>query len=281
MIQDLRLSGCGFLERPLLPMNQERLFHLFYVFDGSGLLTVDSSSWPCGRDSLFFFPSLEVALPQPVSRSRLTILHLSFTCTSHHMVRELVKLPHNLPSPAWARDLFLAILQECSLKPAFYTDLCSLYLEQLLVPAMVSRSRDSGTCSPAFPTRGLTGSSLPASSPNVLSSPSLNAVCAHVDRHLGEDLSLPVLCDIARQNPRQLGRLFRREFHQSAVEYISSRRISRAKELLYFSSCSVTEIAEQCGFKSVHYFSRVFKKKTGRSPADYRRNCLGAIISRH
>lgn len=57
-------------------------FHLFYVFDGSGVLIVDSSSHTCSRDSLFLFPSLEVAVPSPGSRSTLTILHLPFTCPS-------------------------------------------------------------------------------------------------------------------------------------------------------------------------------------------------------
>lgn len=261
MIQDLRISGYGFLERPLLPMSHERLYHLFYVFDGSGLLTVDSSSWPCGRDSLFFFPSLEVALPQPDGRTRLRILHLSFTCSSHEMARELAQLPHSLPGNAGARDLFLAILQEFSLKPSGYADLCALYLEQLLVPVMVRRLRGGP------PDRGLPVQVLP----DRQADPALEAVCAYVGRHLGEDLPLSALCDIARLNPRQLGSLFKREFHQSAVEYITGRRLSRARELLYFSPCSVTEIAEQCGFKTVHYFSRVFKEKTGFSPGEYRK----------
>ena len=57
MIQDIRLTGYDFLDKPLLPLAVGQNFHLFYVFDGSGVLIVDSSShtyscsppwrWPC------------------------------------------------------------------------------------------------------------------------------------------------------------------------------------------------------------------------------------------
>ena len=43
MIQDIRLTGYDFLDKPLLPLAKGQSFHLFYVFDGSGVLIVDLS----------------------------------------------------------------------------------------------------------------------------------------------------------------------------------------------------------------------------------------------
>ena len=112
MIQDIRLVGYDFLDKPLLPMAMQRQFHLFYVFDGSGVLIVDSSSYTCSRDSLFLFPSLEVAIPTPASRSSLTILHITFTCASPDMDRVFTLLPRLLPFSAENRSLLMEILHE-------------------------------------------------------------------------------------------------------------------------------------------------------------------------
>ena len=141
MIQDIRLTGYDFLDKPLLPLAKGQSFHLFYVFDGSGVLIVDSSSHTCSRDSLFLFPSLEVAVPSPGSRSSLTILHLPFTCASPNMGAEIARLPRLLPASPEHRSLVMEILHECILKRPLYEDLCSLYLEQLLIPLAAASYR--------------------------------------------------------------------------------------------------------------------------------------------
>jgi len=54
-------------------------------------------------------------------------------------------------------------------------------------------------------------------------------------------------------------------------------RIAKAKELLWNSSKSITDIAMQTGFSSSQYFSRVFRKYAGMTPADYREMWRGKI----
>ena len=264
MIQDIRLTGYDFLDKPLLPLSAGRQFHLFYVFDGSGVLIVDSSSYTCSRDSLFLFPSLEVAVPRPGSRSSLTILHMAFTCASPHMGGELSQLPKLLPFSPEQRGLVMEILHECLLKRPLYEDLCSLYLEQLLVPLAAAAYREKQAISHA---------------PWIAKRPEgpLAEACAYIDRHLGEDLSSDTLCEACRVSSRQLNSLFRRTFHQSTMEYIGNRRLARARELLCFSRSSVTEIAERTGFKSVHYFSRVFKEKEGIPPGEYKKRIARSL----
>ncbi len=265
MIQDIQLIGFDFLDAPLIPMDTDRVFHLFYVFDGSGVLIADSSSYGCGRDSLFLFPSLEVAIPQPAARSALTILHVSFACSSPDMIRELCRLPRLMPSAPENRGLLMELLHECILKRAFHRELCALCLERLLIPAVVRLARQTRLLSP------VSGLSCPADSP-------LSHICAYIDAHLGEELPIDSLCQTARMNPRQLNTLFKKAFHQGTVEYIRGRRLAKARELLCFSQDSVTSIAEQTGFKSVHYFSRVFKESEGVSPGEYKKR-LGRVLA--
>ena len=101
--------------------------------------------------------------------------------------------------------------------------------------------------------------------------------CAYIDRHLGEDLSSDTLCEACRVNARQLNSLFKKTFNQSTIEYIGNRRLARARELLCFSRDSVPRIAESTGFKSVHYFSRVFKEKEGIPPGEYKKRIARSL----
>lgn len=58
-------------------------------------------------------------------------------------------------------------------------------------------------------------------------------------------------------------------------QYIIEMRINRARELLAYTSQSVSEIAEVLGFESLYYFSRLFKAKTGYSPSEFRELGIG------
>ena len=273
MIQDLKLTGCDFADSPILPLDRERRFHLFYVFDGSGVLIADSTSFPCGKDNLFLFPSLEVAVLKPGSRSSLVSLHLTFTCASSSMALEFTRLPRLLPCAPENRALVMEILHECILKRPLHEDLCALYLEQLLIPAAARAARETFPASPGSPiSPGFpVFPSFPAPGGPRREDGPLAELGAYIDRHLDQELSLDVLCEVSRMNARQINGLFKKAYHLGTVEYIRSRRLKKARELLCFSQSSVTQIAERTGFKSVHYFSRVFKEHEGISPGEYKK----------
>ncbi|NLY17752.1 MAG: helix-turn-helix transcriptional regulator [Clostridiaceae bacterium] len=64
--------------------------------------------------------------------------------------------------------------------------------------------------------------------------------------------------------------MFRKNTRQTFTEYLTNLRISYAGKLLRVSDLNVNEVAEKAGFKDYFYFTRVFKKVTGRTPSDYR-----------
>jgi transcriptional regulator GlxA family with amidase domain len=69
----------------------------------------------------------------------------------------------------------------------------------------------------------------------------------------------------------QLGRLFRRLFRTSPIEYVIAQRVGRACVLLTETSLSVKQVGLAVGYRDAYYFSRVFKKTAGLSPRAYRR----------
>ncbi|MDO4291965.1 MAG: response regulator [Eubacteriales bacterium] len=68
-----------------------------------------------------------------------------------------------------------------------------------------------------------------------------------------------------------LSNLLRKELGMPYSEYVTEKRIQKARELLLDSRLSVDEVAEQVGYKDYFYFCKVFKKCVGSSPSKYRR----------
>lgn len=67
-----------------------------------------------------------------------------------------------------------------------------------------------------------------------------------------------------------LGDLIKKETGKSAQEHIQNKLIDMAKEMLFDSSKSISEVAYELGFKYPQHFSRMFKKSVGLSPVEYR-----------
>lgn len=74
---------------------------------------------------------------------------------------------------------------------------------------------------------------------------------------------------------------FRNHTGLSPAQYYLQLKINKAKELLTYTSLSVKEIAEMAGFQSPHYFSRIFKKKQGVAPVDWRAFTQGGATGLH
>ncbi len=68
-----------------------------------------------------------------------------------------------------------------------------------------------------------------------------------------------------------LSRVIRQELDMSYIQLLTQTRLEKAAQLLHASDLSIAEIAERVGYESQHYFSAVFKKGTGVSPNQYRR----------
>lgn len=64
---------------------------------------------------------------------------------------------------------------------------------------------------------------------------------------------------------------FNKYLHSSPVDYLINIRIQQAKAALTDTNRNLSEIAESCGFSNANYFSLMFKRKVGMSPANYRK----------
>jgi len=83
------------------------------------------------------------------------------------------------------------------------------------------------------------------------------------------------LSDAARQaclSPFHYHRMFVRAFGETPHDFLTRRRIDRAKQLLARDVCPVTEVCLAVGYESLGSFSSLFRSVVGRSPSEYRQS---------
>ncbi len=93
----------------------------------------------------------------------------------------------------------------------------------------------------------------------------------YIDLQLEREIEISQLAGLTRLSRAEFSAEFRRRFGIPPKQYVSSRRIGRAKELLLRTKLTNKEIALKCGYDNEFFFYRIFRKYTGMPPGDYRR----------
>jgi two-component system response regulator YesN len=90
------------------------------------------------------------------------------------------------------------------------------------------------------------------------------------ENYSDSSLSLNMVAEYVNMSPSHFSTIFSQELNMTFIEYLTSVRISKAKEKLRTTNLKSSEIAYRVGYNDPHYFSHVFKKETGFRPTDYR-----------
>lgn len=93
----------------------------------------------------------------------------------------------------------------------------------------------------------------------------------YIDQHLKDELTLKDLANHVHLNPSYFSVLFKEQVNLTFSEYITRRRIQRAKELMISTNLPINEIAEEVGYKTARYFIKLFKEIEGVTPSAYRK----------
>lgn len=99
-------------------------------------------------------------------------------------------------------------------------------------------------------------------------------VITTVDSDLTADLSLNALAGKLNVNASYLSALFKKETGSTLTDYVNDKRIQNAILLLHSTGLQIQTIASYCGIPDVNYFTKLFKKKVGKTPKEYRENFM-------
>ena len=81
--------------------------------------------------------------------------------------------------------------------------------------------------------------------------------------------TLSNLCNISEVHFR---RIFYKIYHTTPIKFITKAKLNKSYELLRNTNIPISQIAENCGFTSQYYFSKIFKTENKQTPSEYRKN---------
>lgn len=103
----------------------------------------------------------------------------------------------------------------------------------------------------------------------------LAEVVQYIHKHYTDpDLSVEQLAVLFGSSEVHFRRTFAKLYHTSPLKYITALRLGKARELLLSTDLAVGEICTRCGYTSLYYFDRVFKREFGMQPLQLRKQSL-------
>lgn len=93
----------------------------------------------------------------------------------------------------------------------------------------------------------------------------------YINEHYAEKISLDSLSRVFRSSKYHISHEMKRIYRLSPIDYVIDRRIGESQNLLCTTQLTVTEIAARVGYDNVNYFNKLFNKKLGINPTDFRK----------
>ncbi|MGO4549233.1 helix-turn-helix transcriptional regulator [Paenibacillus sp. 2TAB23] len=104
--------------------------------------------------------------------------------------------------------------------------------------------------------------------------PFIQFVYDYMEQHYDKDVNLDAMADKLNISRSYLSRYFKEKTGEYFVDYVNSVRINKAKALLLKPDMLIQEVAQFVGYQNINSFNRMFKKFTGFTPSEFRKNEL-------
>ena len=100
--------------------------------------------------------------------------------------------------------------------------------------------------------------------------PIIEKICLYINENIAQDITLEQMADYAGVNSFYLSKLFKEEKGVTFINFLTDKRLEKARYLLKETNLSIKEITAEIGYNDQNYLSRLFKNKFGLSPKEYR-----------
>ncbi|WP_248926818.1 helix-turn-helix domain-containing protein [Paenibacillus hamazuiensis] len=98
-----------------------------------------------------------------------------------------------------------------------------------------------------------------------------HSIEAYIREHYGEEITLQEMADRHYMSESHFSRLFKQQVGTSFLEYLTTVRVEKAKELLMNPKLKIYEVSVRVGYQDSRYFSQIYRKYTGETPTEFRK----------
>lgn len=239
------------------PHQHENTFHLSYVITGSSRIEIDGVRYEIRPDSAIFIRPGQIHVSTGDARTNYDLIETKFSVNS---CRVQAVVP-NLPPVVHVQN------------PAAFVPA----IERLVSAWLVEDNQDNWLarlrlteCLYLLAKEAEHLEFVEAAEGNVLRN--IRQAADYIAANFSQPITVELLSELVGLSTSHFAACFKKIMAVSPIEYVIRTRMYHARELLHDSSFSVGQIATICGFSSPHYFSRLFTRKHGVSPKQYRQS---------
>jgi len=255
-VKILWLSESAYLPQTVVVEHSHaEYYQILYLMDGECTVLIDGEEVH-GESGMFFLwaPGVVhgISNVKPGSQGKLIIVGMKFVVFNDELNQELLRLPAaNVGTPE-LKNAYYQILLEAVRKGPYYEQRLPNLLSAWLYQMLSQRQRGGRNTVKGDEQR-----------------PTLR-VKKYINENFTQELPLDKLAEVSGYSKSYLCQIFREDTGMTINSYINDVRISYAVKLLADTELSVAEVGERCGYNSVFYFIKVFKKVIGIPPGNFR-----------
>ena len=248
--KDLYVIGCGYdeINEKLKARHRSAIhkieYHILYFIEGGCTATLNGSNHTAKAGDVVFFHTDDKYTYTYTDNVKVYWIHFSGEKAVSFMDELEMRESFIKKADTDLSGYFDNIINEISLKKRHYNKAMQGHL-MVLMTAIVRKK--------------------------MMNSSRLDEVLSRMNNIRKKELDLDEYAKMCHLSKSQFIRVFKEYTGKTPIRYKNDVLIDKAKERLTHSDKSISEISSFLGFENIYYFSAMFKKSTGMSPAEYRK----------
>ena len=260
-INILWLAKCKYMNGQSVNKHAHKFFQYIYVVEGEGHITMGDTLYSFQKDHIYMIPVSVVHDFAAGDREELQTIEIKFEVEKEEILSLVNQLPETmcLDNPV-LKQILEMMIKEGQEAGKYYMDIVHLKFCEFMARLFRIREQEQATLANKAIEPDFADEEDPVFQP----------VISYIRSYMDQSITLEKLADIACLEKTYFSKKFKEKYGRSPIHFINDMRLSKARELLKYAHMNITQIAQQTGFQSLHYFSRFFTQKEGISPYEYR-----------
>lgn len=241
-----------------IPTHWHDYYEVEVCLEGEGTMTINGKNYEIKPKTLYFLTPSDFHNYKITKKVDLVNLTFPPHCVEYSQIQSLLLITHHFVSPLDSDTfnniiyLIKQISQEINHKKYMSKKYISNLMSCFLINLLRLEKQKNLINNPQYPI-------------------SIQKAVYHVMSNFKKDITLESTAKAVYISPGHLSKEFHKNIGITFKDFLTNLRLDYSCQLLLYSNESITNIAFYCGFNSVSYFLRVFKKKYEISPLKYRK----------
>lgn len=255
----LQVNCCGYQKFSTRDFSCSRIhgrkdYQIIYIYRGKGTFYINNQKIEKEEGSIILFSPNEPQIFQYQATDHPEIYWIHFTGSEcKHLLDQYGIHSSYIGKNIILKNVFLEIILELQLKKKHFEIMNCQLFQKLLILINRNKVLETGQFN---------------------NNEKLDSLIIELNKHYARPWSIEQMAQYCNLSSDYMSHLFKEYLSLSPIQYLTRIRINKAKDLLLDESITIADIAYLVGYNDPLYFSRLFRKKEGVSPIQYKRLVL-------